>query len=92
MSQSLLLSHLHLSLTGSPANVKETVTATAKQHLKSQERLKLNRSGEVDPGTGKAMLGNKVIRGILAANVVLTPIPIDPHDNWGPMTEHSLPG
>ena len=79
-------------VSGPLVDVIESVTAAAEQHLQSRERMKLNRSGDKDPATGRAIPGDEVMGGILDANAVLIPMAIDPHGNWGPMMENSLFG
>ena len=72
-------------------DVKETVTTTAKRHLQKFERKKLMRGGTPDSiDASKVIHGNILIGKLLSASIVLIPIAIEPHGEWGPMFENFL--
>ena len=72
------------------ANVKETVTAAAFQHLQTYERLKLMWNGTIDAATKDKISGDILIGELLQHKLILLPMPIDPHGKWGPMLDQFL--
>ena len=74
------------------ANVKESVTAAAVRHLQTHERLKLMRNGTTDAATDDKIRGDILIGELIQKRIILLPMPIDPHGQWGPMFNQFLFG
>ena len=76
--------------TGTPPNVIESVTAAAKSHLQTRERKKFMRDSKKDTVMGELIPGQRVMGDLVRSDVVLIPMAIDPHGNWGPLTQNLL--
>ncbi len=65
--------------------------AIANKHLQFFERNKLKRKTKRDDSAEQNLIhGDTVIGDLLSQNMILLPIPIDPHRRWGPITEKFL--
>jgi len=66
-------------------DVIESVTAASEPHLQTREQKNFMRDGKKDTATGEYIAGKqRVMCNLVQTKVVLIPMSIDPHGNWGP--------
>jgi hypothetical protein len=73
-------------------DVIKTIAANDDSHLQSYKRRKLGQVNKRDPTTSIITSGNKVIGDLLARQMLLLPIAIDPLGQFGPLLDHFLFG
>ena len=71
-------------------DVIESVTATSESHLQTREQEKVMRDGKKDATTGEYIADKCIMCDLVQTKVVLIPMLIDPHGNWGPLTQNLL--
>ncbi len=72
------------------SNVTNILSANADSHLQKQECKKLGCNNKKKTSTGISTIGDKVIGNILAKNMILIPLAIDPFGRFGPLLQHFL--
>ena len=73
----------HVPASGSTTSdgLIEFIMTTTKSHLQNCERMKFMRDGKTDDATGEYIARDYGIRDLVQADIVLIPMPIDPHGN-----------
>ncbi len=72
------------------SNVTNILSANADSHLQKHKRKKLGRNYKKKTTTGTSAIGDRVIGDILAKNMILIPLAIDPFGQFRPILQHSL--
>jgi hypothetical protein len=78
------------SFNPTPPNVTTILTANANTHLQKYEKQKIGRDNKTDPTTGTITVGDTIIGDLLTRNMVLIPLAINPHRQFGPLLQTFL--
>ena len=80
------------SINHTSPDVIKTIAANADSHLQSYERRKLGRANKRNLTTSTITSGDKVIGDLIARQMLLLPIAINPLGRFGPLLTHFLFG
>jgi hypothetical protein len=71
-------------------DVTTILTTSADTHLQKYEKKKIGCDNKTDPTTGTIKGGDTTIGKLLRCNMVLIPLAIDPHGQFGPLLQNFL--